>query len=595
MGSKLRHKLLGAGLLALVITACNTSAPEDQGPKPPPPEPVIKADPPSGAAAAPVTVTFEAGALEPPAANYEWFVAGTQVGTAATLTYEFVTGAPYLVRLEVTDAHGQTGSAEISYVVLPTLADGSDHTLTPADFAGYEVAIEPTGHWTASTDTAWLSVSPEAGTGGPATLTLTVEPTELPPNTNVATATLTLTQDHTSLGYAVAALLPELQAPSWIGQRSAALNSETRVSFEVVNAGASSLEVTLELQGGGGAEVTLAGAGGGATLEPGQRQAFELAVVCPAHPAEYAGQITITTNDPRNPVRTVPVTVACSDTEHNNEYQINLVFQAGEFTSEQQAIIRQAAERWQRVVVGAIANHDPNDTYIRDFCFRWLTSESVEGPIAPELEGISSFEGLLVFVRTVPHQDGALARAGPCGYQDRLPNFGSVMFSADQLERMTSMGWLPDVTLHELGHVLGLGTVWRQDDSELVWPGTYHCAHPSHEPHFTRVFVGATGVLEYHRLGGTAEPALEPDCSHWHETRFGAELMTPILNTDAEGVSVNPLSDMTVGALEDLGYAVNYAEADSYSLTLTSYGHPPELGNAQPRHAEPISMFVSPP
>jgi hypothetical protein len=50
-------------------------------------------------------------------------------------------------------------------------------------------------------------------------------------------------------------------------------------------------------------------------------------------------------------------------------------------------------------------------------------------------------------------------------------------------------------------------------------------------------------------------------CGHWDEMCFGGELMTGIANGDYQ------LSRMTVGGLDDLGYCVNYDEADTYDAS----------------------------
>jgi hypothetical protein len=49
--------------------------------------------------------------------------------------------------------------------------------------------------------------------------------------------------------------------------------------------------------------------------------------------------------------------------------------------------------------------------------------------------------------------------------------------------------------------------------------------------------------------------------SHWRESVFGNELMTGTVN------EVNPLSRVTLGSMADLGYAVNLADADPYTLS----------------------------
>jgi hypothetical protein len=47
-------------------------------------------------------------------------------------------------------------------------------------------------------------------------------------------------------------------------------------------------------------------------------------------------------------------------------------------------------------------------------------------------------------------------------------------------------------------------------------------------------------------------------CGHWQEKCLGSELMTGYAG------SVNPLSRITIGSLEDLGYTVDYSTADVY-------------------------------
>jgi hypothetical protein len=55
-----------------------------------------------------------------------------------------------------------------------------------------------------------------------------------------------------------------------------------------------------------------------------------------------------------------------------------------------------------------------------------------------------------------------------------------------------------------------------------------------------------------------------PDCGHWDETNFqsktSSELMTPVF----EKGKYQPLSRVSVAALEDIGYTVNYNGADPW-------------------------------
>jgi hypothetical protein len=58
--------------------------------------------------------------------------------------------------------------------------------------------------------------------------------------------------------------------------------------------------------------------------------------------------------------------------------------------------------------------------------------------------------------------------------------------------------------------------------------------------------------------------------SHWRESILGRELMTPRLNSGL----ANPLSRLTAASLQDMGYVVNLAGADMYSITAALYAFP---------------------
>jgi hypothetical protein len=115
-----------------------------------------------------------------------------------------------------------------------------------------------------------------------------------------------------------------------------------------------------------------------------------------------------------------------------------------------------------------------------------------------------------------------------------------------------------NVATHEMGHVLGIGTLWHAlglvEGEGLPNPG----------------YIGSAGKREYGCLTGVTEtsvPVAGPEAGvneedqHWDEFTFAKELMTPVSSG-----SVQPLSRLTVGALEDLGYAVDITKAESYSL-----------------------------
>jgi hypothetical protein len=139
------------------------------------------------------------------------------------------------------------------------------------------------------------------------------------------------------------------------------------------------------------------------------------------------------------------------------------------------------------------------------------------------------------------------------------PPKGEMTFDTADLKQMEQDGTLNDVITHEMGHVLGIGTVWTFK-SILKGAGT---TNPT--------FRGKAAMKEFGLLKGpTVKPTPVPventggpgtADSHWRETVFRNELMTGFV-----GVSDNPLSLLTIASLQDLGYIVDLNAAEPYSL-----------------------------
>ena len=155
-----------------------------------------------------------------------------------------------------------------------------------------------------------------------------------------------------------------------------------------------------------------------------------------------------------------------------------------------------------------------------------------------------------------------LGRAGPIDLRPGsfIPATGIMSFDSADLARMEQDGSLVSVIVHEMGHVLGFGTIFDRRGLILGAGGA--------DPQFT----GENAAREYGDLLGAsaARPRGVPLANvggpgtrdgHWREAVFAHELMTGILDAGP-----NPISRMTIGAFEDLGYTVDYAGADAYRL-----------------------------
>jgi hypothetical protein len=204
-------------------------------------------------------------------------------------------------------------------------------------------------------------------------------------------------------------------------------------------------------------------------------------------------------------------------------------------TSTQQAIFQQAANRWSQVIVGDLPNATYNGRAVDDLLID-ASGAAIDGP------------------------GGVLGQAGPDSFRagSLLPIHGSMEFDTADLADMQADGTLFGVILHEMGHVLGIGTIW---DSKglLVGAGT---SNP--------LFIGAQATAEYNRIFGTNASGVPVENgggagtrdSHWRESILNTEIMTGYV--EAPGVAM-PLSRITVGSLADIGYQVNMAAADAYT------------------------------
>jgi len=137
---------------------------------------------------------------------------------------------------------------------------------------------------------------------------------------------------------------------------------------------------------------------------------------------------------------------------------------------------------------------------------------------------------------------------------------------ADDLDFVEQNNVLGAVILHEMGHVLGIGSLWGEMGF-LADPARGGAAGA--DPHFT----GAQGLAAFDAAGGatyldakvpvenTGGPGTVD--SHWRESVFDAELMTGFVDLTA-----NPLSAVTAASLADQGYQVDQAGTDAYQLPV---------------------------
>ena len=239
-------------------------------------------------------------------------------------------------------------------------------------------------------------------------------------------------------------------------------------------------------------------------------------------------------------------------------YNIDIVFLTAPSTA-QRAAFESATRKWRQIIQNELTDItiDTNDPNQR--C------------------GNATFTGLVddivIFADLVPI-DGpgmVLGSAGPCLV--RTTNNGTVItftiagvmrFDTADLQTLEDRGQLNNVILHEMGHVLGIGSLWTNK-------GVLDTVSVAGDP----VFTGpqAAGAFLAPAFGGAAcncrpvpvENGGGPGTrlSHWRESVLTRELMTGFLNTGS-----NPLSALTVNSLRDIGYTVDATKADFFTLGI---------------------------
>jgi Leishmanolysin len=132
-------------------------------------------------------------------------------------------------------------------------------------------------------------------------------------------------------------------------------------------------------------------------------------------------------------------------------------------------------------------------------------------------------------------------------------------FDTADLQDMQGDGTLGDVITHEMGHVLGIGTVWDLK-RYLKGAGTENPTFSGRNAmQAYRRLRGGTGRLRRVPVENTGGPGTAD--GHWRETVFRNELMSGFIAEPG-----NPLSQLTVASLDDLGYEVDLEAAEDYEL-----------------------------
>lgn len=228
----------------------------------------------------------------------------------------------------------------------------------------------------------------------------------------------------------------------------------------------------------------------------------------------------------------------------------------------QQAVFTEAAAFWRQVIVGDLPDFSAS-----------LDETTCADQDIPAVE--EEIDDLIIFVWVddIDGAGGTLGSAAPCWVRTAslFPIVGAMVFDEADVDNLESSGNLTSTIRHEMGHVLGIGTLWDAFGLLQAPSDTTRGGSLGADTHFT----GSGAVAAFNSVGGSGyadnKVPVENDTDtygpgsldgHWRESVFDTELMSPSLN----GGVPNPTSLVTIQSLADLGYVVNPAAAEPYTV-----------------------------
>jgi hypothetical protein len=293
-------------------------------------------------------------------------------------------------------------------------------------------------------------------------------------------------------------------------------------------------------------------------------------------PGASAGAATVTAA-----VTSTALSQGFSGTAVNAAFNIEIRNVGPAFSAAVQAAMDSAEARWERTIYG-----DQADVPLNTATFEPGGACGIAGVTINE-----TVDDIIILAKfdSIDGPSKILGQAGDCGYlrsSNGLAILGQMRFDTADIASLGPN--LPDVILHEMGHVLGFAS--SRFDLTLTGGFSRNCIDlqttgsppnvVSNDTHFTctagRVMFDSIGGTNY--TGGNKVPlencatGVSPNCgggtynSHWREATFFNELMTGYYNSG----SANPFSVLTIAAYEDLGYQVNNAAASAYSRVFTA-------------------------
>jgi PKD repeat protein len=290
----------------------------------------------------------------------------------------------------------------------------------------------------------------------------------------------------------------------------------------------------------------------------------------PSHTFATGGPYTVTlvVTDDRGNVSEPATDTAYPTSPILGGFQVEVRTSPGStLTAAQRTAVETAVARWSELITG----DTPETSLVR-------AAGTCGGAATPALDEVVDDLVIYLEFESIDGAGGTLGSAGPCIVRSiGLPVLGGMRFDTADLETLESLGLLDEVILHEMGHVLGFGTLWDLSFGATVVFDFLQDPTPASGTILDTHFDGPFAIAAFDEVSDPdytagAKVPVENDNEefgpgslngHWREGIFTNELMSPRINLGG-----NPLSRVTVESLRDMGYVVNAAAADPYSRSF---------------------------
>ena len=220
-----------------------------------------------------------------------------------------------------------------------------------------------------------------------------------------------------------------------------------------------------------------------------------------------------------------------------------------------------AKDKWQTVIVGNLPSTSSSELESTpDITCTGYPSTIDDLYICAREESIDGPDGILGSAATVYTQYSG--EINPLTGQEYVVALSGIMFfDSEDIAVLMNDGTFDEVVFHEMGHVLGLGSLWI--DNGLYNIGFDEYASGTHAADEWSA-IGCSGPLPVETDGGDGTAG-----SHWDDVCLKDEVMSGYLSGTSQ-----PLSRITIGSFEDMGYKVDYNQADTFSTNdLGACGH----------------------